>query len=422
MRSAGYAGAIVSDTSLFARQVALMQALGPGGAGTALRGFTQQFGSGKMSKAAYQMLLDMHILHQGVGEDGKPFVRPNGPFNVMIDPRAYPPGLKNAVSERPDEVITQYLFPKIETYLGKILGKQYTQASEHDKGIMELQYAGQLASTQTGSKEIAETIRVKGLMDRDQEAYEKQIHRDVGTLLTEGNPKITAEGLNSSWNAFQTALGIAAMKPAVEMLDALTTELNKLAMWAQNNPDGGRKAMEGLAYGIGLFATGSAAAIGLAILTNPASGLIVVAGGIEALGKGLTSLPPWLVNGIAGAATGARVGGAPGAAVGFAVGAGLTPPKDHKLSPDEQRFDSQHPLSKKIDEYFFGPQSPAAPVATPNASGASSAPVPVHIVNMDEAVHGFGSGIAHKLDTPPTGTLGYDSKQDFGGYYLGIGQ
>jgi hypothetical protein len=422
MRSAGYAGAIVSDTSLFARQIALMQALGPGGAGTALRGFTQQFGSGRMSKAASQMLIEMDILHNGVGPDGKPFVRPNGPFNVMIDPRAYPPGLKNAVSEHPDQVITQYLFPKIETYLGKILGKQYTEASEHDKGIMELQYSGQLASTQTGSKELAETIRVKGLMDRDEEAYERQLKAQVGEKLTTDNPKITAEGLASSWNAFQTALGVAAMKPAVEMLDALTAELNKLAAWAQNNPDGGRKAMEGLAYGVGLFATGSAAAIGLAVLTNPASGLIVVAGGIEALGKGLTSLPAWLVNGIAGAASGARVAGATGAAVGFAVGAGLTPPPDHKLSPDEQRFDQQHPLSKKLDDLFFGPQSPSAPVAAPPASGTPNTPMVVHIGNMDEAVHGFASGMAHRLDTPPTGTLGYDSKQDFGGYYVGIGQ
>ena len=37
----------------------------------------------------------------------------------------------------PDKFISSYLFPKIESFLGKTLGKHYTDASPADKAVYE---------------------------------------------------------------------------------------------------------------------------------------------------------------------------------------------------------------------------------------------------------------------------------------------
>jgi hypothetical protein len=290
-RSAGYAAGNLSDESAFAKNLALMQALGPGGAGTALRGFEQQFTAGKMSDAAANLLMQMGILHGGADVKHNPYVTKSGIGHVFVDPRAYPAGLQMEASRDPDKFIVDYLFPRISQFLAKRLGDQYTKAPDADKRVMEMNYVGQIASTQTGSKELAEVFRTVSLINRDVTAYQSALGRPVGEMLTSNNPKIEAAGLQSSWNAFLTSLGNAAMKPAIEILDALTKDLNMLTDWARKNPDGAEKALKGLATGVAMFATGTAAAIGLTILTGPA-GFIALAAGVAALGKAFTSLPP----------------------------------------------------------------------------------------------------------------------------------
>jgi hypothetical protein len=422
-RSAGYAAGNLSDESAFAKNLALMQALGPGGAGTSLRGFEQQFTAGKMSDAAANLLMQMGILHGGADIKHNPYVTKSGIGHVFVDPRAYPKGMQMEASRDPDKFIVDYLFPKISQFLGKRLGDQYTKAPDADKRVMEMNYVGTIASTQTGAKELAEVFRTVSLIKRDAAAYQGALQRPIGETLTGNNPKIEAAGLGASWQAFLTSLGNAAMKPAVELLDALTKDLNMLTEWARKNPDGAEKALKGLAAGVGMFAAGSAAAVALTILTGPA-GFVALAGGVAALGTAFTKLPPGLIGAMAGAAAGGRVAGLPGAVVGGAIGGAgahmAFGPSQAEIDAAARDYDAKHPWSAAIDR-FFGFGSPNAPVATTENRGARSTPVPVHITNPADLTHGVGQGLWHSSNKPQQGVTGFDtSTSDINGLYNGL--
>jgi hypothetical protein len=216
------------------------------------------------------------------------------------------------------------------------------------------------------------------------------------------------------------------MKPAIELLDALTKDLNMLTDWARKNPDGAEKALKGLATGVAMFAAGSAAAVALTILTGPA-GFVALAGGVAALGKAFTALPPGLIGALAGASAGARVAGLPGAVVGGAIGGAgahmLWGPSKADVDAAGRDFDSRHPWSAAVDK-FFGFGSPNAPSqATMENRGARASPVPVHITNPGDLSQGVGQGLSHSMGSKPQqGVSGFDpSTSDLNGAYYGLG-
>lgn len=399
LRSSGYAGANISDPSLFAKSIALIQALSPGGAGTALRGFIQQFVSGKESDASANLQMQMGMLLGGPDVKHNPYVTKTGVGHVLIDPRAYPAGMQLEASRDPDKFIVDYLFPKISDFLSKKLGDRYTKASDADKRIMEMNYVGTIASTQTGAKELAETFRVISLINRDTEAYKKALDRPIEETL-KSSPKNEVLGLPASIDALQTALSKPVVGEIVSGFNAITIGVNAISKWAEANPTGSKVAMEGLAAGIAGLGVGSVAFLAMAALSGPAGMLAALAAGLVALKAGVDAL----VKAFPDPKSKEEWANVPGTRFWFQkkfhdiTGLGSAP-----TGPVDQA----------------GPAAPIVP--TMENRGARATPVPVHITNPGDLTHGIGQGISHQMNGPQKGISGFDtSTSDINGLYYGL--
>lgn len=400
MRSANYSGALLTDKALFGQSLAFMQALGASNAGTAIQGFEQQFGAGKMSEGAANLLLEMGILHGGKTAKSNPFMRKYGIGQYFIDPKAYEPGVQMQAIKDPFDFAQGYLFKHFQAFLEKHLGDTYTKASPEDKSAMELNYAGQVASRQPGARAIAEAIRVMALMNRDVKQFEKVAQLPVSDIITMNNPVVAGQAFKASAGGVQVAAGMPAMNDVIAGLNAIAGGLNSLSEWSKNNPTATKVALEGITAALVGLGVGGAGYIALTALSGPA-------GLLAALGAGL-----------------------------YGLYAGVKALEEKFPSPTTKEGWAKVPLTRywfqqKAHDIFgigsapTGPMDqpgPAAPTqATMENRGARATPVPVHVVNMGDAAHATGQGLAHMGNKPQQGISGFDtSTSDINGLYYGL--
>lgn len=427
LKAGGISAASLADPDLFFGQLAISQSMGPERAGRGLQAFGMQFSAGRMSEGAYHLLQEMGLYskdpktarHVGIGQ-------------MLLLPGAIDPAVQKMERDHPAQFILDELLPRMQGYLAQHYGKTYTAAPAPDKVQMEAALMQQITSRIPGGVYGVETVRNRLLIERDTAAGKAAMARDAYKIELQNNPVMQQQAFLSAFNGFEVALGNAALEPATKVLHALTDDLNKLAEWAQKNPEGTRKALESIAIGVGAFATGSAASLAMGILTGP-GGFVALAAGIEATGRAFTSLPAWLINIMAGAAAGAKIGGAPGAVIGAAGGAGYS--AGAPLAQWAEGYDKRHPWASNLDHWFYqhtggwlgtAPRT-SAPTGTAAAPITPSGALRVHIEgghldhggtvnvgNGHDLANGVAGKMAHDLNKPPSGASGHDPSMSIG--------
>jgi hypothetical protein len=441
LRSAGSAGALINDQELFARTVALQMAMGSGRAGRSLQGFEQQFTAGRMSEATANLLIEMGIIHGGGSAKNNPFLKKAGMGQFLMLPNAMGSDAFEEAMNSPTAFTMHRLFPKLQEMLHKQFGKSYDQADDRTKLGMETAMATQIASRIPGGTELSEIIRNVLIIGRDIGAFGKAMNRDAYDIALNNNPLLRQEAFIASWQAFETALGNAAMVPAIHALEYLTGSLNHLTEWAQKNPEAAKLALEGLAGAVTALGTGAAISA-LTALGGPAgklaavgAGALILSGNIDVLGKAMNALPNWVIQAGLGAYIGGKIAGGPGAFAG-AVGGGIwnanpfhlneITPADawHYLFGGGKAATGGNPtdLSNAPDfSALTGPEGRSfAPPAGSTGGGGGKGPVPVVITNPGDLTRGVASGIANQSNRPQSGYTGVDPTIDAANAWLGV--
>lgn len=429
-RNLNWSGQNLPDDAIF-QNLALIQALGASRAGRGLFAVEQQWAAGQMSQVSADMAIQFGLIKGGGTAKTNPHVKVKGFGTYMVAPDGWAPGVSEQLRTHPQQFLLETLVPHLDTWIrAHIPG--YDRMTPAQKSYEEIRLGSAISSRDPARAYLGELVSLRGQVDRDVERGQELMRHDVAKRMTEKNAKVDLSAFGGAWQAFELALGNAALQPAIAALNALTGDLNSLSDWARKNPDGAKKALEGLAAGVGAFAAGSAAALAMGVLTGP-GGFIAVAAGIEALGHSLTSMPPWLIHIISGAAAGGMVAGAPGAAVGAGVGAAVaisgSPTMNKKLpsgaSPTNWLLGGPFgPELQWMQDHWLHASKPAAPMGTNNGQ-----PVAVHVTggqvdsrvtNPGDLVHGVASGIANQSNRPPSGVTGHDLRIDLGSAYAGF--
>jgi hypothetical protein len=439
LRSSGSVGGLVGNRAALTDSLALQIALGSSKAGSAMQGFAQQFDFGRMSQQAANMLIKYGVIQGGGYVKGNkstnPFIQSKGFGQFQVLPGGFAPGMQEKAFDSPADFVMEGLYPKIQKEVAKIYGKAYTEASPLRKLQYESAFASTIASRLPGGTFLTETIRNAQLIERDRLAVSKQLDEKGGggvagalKVQQDTNPLAKQQAMGAAYNAFLVALGDAALKPAIDVLDAMTKVLNKFTEWARANPDGAKIALEGLAYGIALFGVEAAAGIALKTLTGK-GGFVALATGIEALGHSLGSFPGWFADVITAGIAGYKVGGAPGAvAASTGVGAFLG-------FEAVRRQVEANPALKGFHMVPFGPGGTMT--LMPDAPSKSNAPVPsapqqapvgtrdnpsfTHMLNGRDLLHGVTAGQGSLMNRPQDGPSGANLGLNPAGAWQGAG-
>lgn len=426
LRSAGVAGTMLDDSTLFGMVLPLIQSLGPGRAGTAIQALNMQWDAGKMSKAAYGLAQDMSIF----SEDPKTF-KNLGIGQVMLLPGAYSDAkVQQLEREKPLQFITDYLQPRIREYLHKSMGAAYDRPNEspEDRAKHQLQdviaFFPKISSRIPAGTAAAEALRTILLGARDEKAVIGASDRDLYGIQTGENTRVQLDAMTASWNAFMIALGEGGTNVAVAAMHDITDVLHSLTAWAHDNPEQVAADLKALSLALVGFTATAAAGAALLVLTNPVTGLVALATAIQVLGRAMSSIPPTILNmlsfGSLGAGIGARIGGAPGAAIGAGTGAAAA----LGYSLDTYQIDQMQkaladPATKSFQE--GGPLIPGRTGLWDRLTDSiirgigevfSGHTVNVHVVNADQVGDAAGRGsvtrLANTLDRTSGGTQGPD--------------
>jgi hypothetical protein len=420
--SGGAAGALIDDKELFAHTIALQMALGPGRAGTALQAFEQQFTAGRMSQATANMLIQMGIIRGGGTTKTNPFVRSNGPFNVILKPGAMDPGMQEEAFRSPVDFVMQYLAPRMQEYLHKSYGKTYDNADDKTKLAYETAVASQISSRIPGGTEISEIIRNILIIGRDTGAFDRAMTRDNFGIAAGNNPMLRQMALIAAYQAAETRFGETAMPQAIRGLDGVTDSLNGLSTWATEHGTITRLGLEGLAGAVlGLGAAGVIAILGT---LGGATGLLAALGaGITILYSALNSQHSFLddleeqmqknIPGLKSFDDWMKQHGPFGGAAN-PPGGGDHPEGNRDTNPLSAPNGVPHPGP------LFGPQQSYAPTGGTTAGSGSSGPVPVVVTNGRDLIRGVSSGQASLLNRPQSGYSGSDPTIDPSSAFYGI--
>ena len=206
-----------------------------------------------------------------------------------------------------------------------------------------------------------------------------------------------------TWNNLLTVLGAPLVDTASNLMASLTHAMNDFSQWAVAHPeltgalDKTVGALTALAASAGLFAIGAKAAPALGLLTGP-TGLIGLAAGIETLGKALPSLPSWLTQMAAGAAT--------GLAMGSVASVGMIPTR----ATNGAAFG---PLSSGTTSSIGTRMAVGSSAVPPSASSAGpSGPLAVFVVNGRDIADGTTAHQAGLISSPPNGPTGGDPRMN----------
>lgn len=266
LRASGAAGAMISDPTAFAEFLSLQQAMGTSRAGRALRGFEQQFMSGKMSQASAKLLATVGVIRGGTDIKRNPYLLKAGFGNYDIEPGAMPAGEYDLAIQNPIAFTTSYLVPKVQEYLSKKYGKRYTGAGHVRQEEMTIAMLTQIASRLPGGDMMTEAYRnVLVILDRDLPAYKKQLARGPNAAyntLWKADPILHLQALDAGLNALLAALGQPSMMKAVSTLDDVTRALNAISGVTQHHPEATAAVIDALAAaGIGLGAAAVVAGV-----------------------------------------------------------------------------------------------------------------------------------------------------------------
>ena len=437
LRSSSYAGAMLSDNTLFARELALIQSMGASGAGRGLLGLTSQWGAGNMSEVAANMAIDLGIIagggHVHGGKSTNPYIKSAGIGNYKVLPGGFGSAAEKELAESPDKFILDYLVPKMDEYLRRQIPGFDKMSPEDKERQLQFVGAGTLSSRQPGGRLFAEAIRVQALMDRDEQAYKEALNRPLSRLLMENNPMVDILGLGSSYSAFQTQVGVSAIKPATEAMNGLTTALNGLSGWATSHEKVTQEALIGLGGALTFMAGAGVIAL-LLTLGGTTGALAALGAGISVLAfdvaKSKSVLAPYAGIGagaVMGAGVGLRIGGPAGALAGGVIGGA-----GGGLGGYASWYDSQHSWASHLDDETAHLLSlglisnhPNAPISGSNAPidvriVGTSTTLPTTVTNTHDLAHGISQQQAHALSGPPTGISGPDITMDSGAAYSGI--
>ncbi len=439
LQSGGTSAGAMDDYGIFAKNMALILAMGPARAGTAVRALGQATQSGKMSQATAQMWIDMGLINGGGTVKTNKFVQLNPIGNVMVKPGGFSPGEQELANSDPVAFVQQYVIPKMRSQLVKDYGKSYSEGTEETKRNYETAYASRITPRIPAGQYLAEIIRTEFQISRDQAAFPQSLALDP-YKLNEANPKVDIIALMASFNASLTALGVAILPEVIAGIKTLTAGINDFSAWAHDNPGATKLAIEGIVAALG----------GLTAL-SAAGKLVTLATGLNAVGLGFgTVLGPLSLLGGAAYEVGrgldwlqAKMHGlfswipehqmTPGDfAADWAKKHGLPPPEQVIPRPWELPGSGASPIPaapSDPNDPFANPSRLPGPMADPNFHksawtsyaprgnyGDSNAPIPVvvtndiRIGNGRDLIRGISNGQADLSNRPPGGISGSDPR------------
>lgn len=332
LQNSGVAGRVATDPDLFGFLIPTMLSMNPGRAGTALQGMYRQFGAGKMSDAAFNLLSEMGLIAD-----------PAKAEKIAIGyHRLLPGGMRGEEllhQGREAEFMRDVLLPAIQQYNLQHYG--------HDDIGLEATTGLALASTVTGAKELSDFFSLLPLAEKYHNAIGQNGMRDAFSLRVQQDPLLRMQGLQAAWTGFLTSLASSpVMDAATKVLRDMTDGLNAVGKWAQDHPNTAKLLVE-IAGALGTLAVAAAAASATIWLAGPMArvarygavagrnaAVIGAAGRPGLVGPGLVGLaatggaivteatggPDWLTNMFLGASMGSAVGAAFGG-VGAVPGA-----------------------------------------------------------------------------------------------------
>jgi hypothetical protein len=251
--SGKFAAAMI-DAKALPGMLALIQAVGPSQAGTALTGLSREFVIGRMSDGVFRFLSEMGIIQ-----------RPDLARKVGIGYHQLLPGAmgtddaKMAMGDPAAFVMTRVL-PGVKDYLAKNYGAAYTGGTEAEKQRFEQAGAARLGSTIQAGTFMAEIIRLMPLMLRDIRAAEAQEARraasgqDAYNTVVANNPLMLQSGVAAQMNAVLVTLGRDNMSTIIATLKGVAAGLSALNAALTAHPDMG-KAIFGIAAALAVLGT-----------------------------------------------------------------------------------------------------------------------------------------------------------------------
>jgi hypothetical protein len=262
LKSGGISAAMLEDKSFFARMIASQIAMGSQRAGTGLQSFGMQFSAGKMSIAGFHLLQEM-----GVYSKDPTTWRKAGIGQVLVLPHGMPTGIQNMERDNPQKFILEFLLPKIQAWLKKNYGGDYTGAAYKRQIQMEAAAMQTITSRIPGGTFGVDVIRNQLLIARDVRAYQAGLGRDAFGIEQANNPELAVKGFTASWEALMAVLGDPNMGASTTALKDITTSLNGLSAFLST--DAGKvfgRVLFDVAAGFSLFAVGKLAYLGMKVL------------------------------------------------------------------------------------------------------------------------------------------------------------
>jgi hypothetical protein len=392
-------GRVISDTA------ALIQAMGPERAGTALQAFSAQWSTGRFNKALIRILSEAHV----ISDPSK--VIPAGMGYYMLDRGAMPQSTINLARENPVGFVLDYLVPHLETYLSQKYGKGFTGASAQHQSEMIMAELQRDASRIPGGRFMAEVYKNRPLIERDRAYLASMPSSDqIYQTNTNTNPQLHWSGFTAAVNAFETIVGQNQMGTAIGNLDALTKTIDQLTNFSAQHGTETSLALHTLTGSLIGLGSGAllAGLIKFAAFLGPEGTLVAAVGaatgaltaGVLELDKVLHQQFPWAYKG---------------------VDKFYDDLKKHPIVVPKE-WTSPTAFMDEMHKLIFG-DAHAAPVSSsqshaPTISAMNGSPVPITghvtatVTNGKDLASGVTGAQASALNRPNNGVTGHNVQLD----------
>lgn len=426
-RSANWVSPNLPYSELIARNLALAQAMGASKAGRGLFATEQQWAAGQMSEAAVNEAIQFHLIRGGGNAKTNRNVKVKGFGTYVVMPNGWAPGVSHMLRTNPQGFLTGYLVPHLDGWLEKHI-HGFDRMNPRQRAFQEIRLGSALASRDPARAYFAELIELRGLIERDQIAWNKAMKRNLGKLLTGKNAEVQIEGLTAALEGLQIAAGKPAMKQVLTVLHGVTGGLDGLSTIANAHPGVTKAALDGIAAAIAGLGVGSAAYVAMLALSGPAGLLAAVAAGIVGLTEAATSLDKYLQHKWPSVFTDKplRQIEKKGLAMPWWWPEFMAPKgAPHLAAP---RWLPGHNEVERLlgwdptKDWHTVSNAPVLP------HHRNHDPVPVHVVSGDvnahldphESAHSMSQILGHHMNQPPNGRSGYDATVTPWGAYSGL--
>ena len=196
-RSLNWVAPNISNQEEFAKNLALIQALGPSKAGRGLFAFEQQWAAGQMSQAAANMAIQFGMIKGGGTAKTNPNIKAKGFGTYVVMPQGWAPGVSEELRKHPQGFALDYLLPHLDTYLEKNI-PNFDKMTPKQRSFEETRLGSAIASRDPARAYFGELIAMRGLIDRDVARIKDALKRDIPGLLTAGNPQVQAQAFGQA--------------------------------------------------------------------------------------------------------------------------------------------------------------------------------------------------------------------------------